>query len=106
MTRDGIRDAASTLAYHWTSAESRDHQGVERMMLAFPVELQRPICALVLFFLEQRGAYTRAAAWERLLFDIAGLPPDPRQNLDLQEESASDQTAYIELARAEQERHD
>lgn len=76
LTRDNIRDAASTLAHHWASKDRRDRLGVERIYLAFPVELQRPLGALVMRMLELRGLYTAAAAWEGLLFELAGLEPD------------------------------
>jgi hypothetical protein len=76
ITRDNIRDAASTLAHHWTSSEHRDRLGVERLYLAYPVELQRPLGALVMRNLELRGFYRQAAAFERMLFDLAGLEAD------------------------------
>jgi hypothetical protein len=82
ITRDNIRDAASTLAHHWTSADRRDRLGVERLLLAYPVELQRPLAALILMRLEERGHYTGAAAFEALLFDLAGLEPEPRPQLE------------------------
>jgi hypothetical protein len=95
MTRDNIRDAASTLAHHWTSGEPRDWQGVERLLLSYPISLQRPLCALVLLFLQERGWYTRAAAFERFLFDLAELPPDVYQKPGNQE------YAYVERAFAD-----
>ena len=73
MMRETIRDAASTLAYHWAEGPAgiKDRLGVERLIRAYPKGLQLPLCAWVLLYLERRGWYTQAAAFESFLFDLA-----------------------------------
>lgn len=74
MTRDTLRNAASTLAHHWENNSGIDRIGVERLIDAYPPAHQRHLCALVLSYLEQRGAYTSAMAFESMLYDAAVCP--------------------------------
>jgi len=74
LTRDSVRDAASTLAHMWSAATSeKDRQGVDRIIQAFSAPTRCVVSALVLHFLEQRGFYTQAAALESLMFDHADI---------------------------------
>jgi hypothetical protein len=84
LTKDNIRDAASTLAHHWVSAEPKDREGVERLIRSHPVPLHPVLCAHVMRYLELRGFYTKAEQFEGLLFDLAGElvePETPRTNV-------------------------
>jgi hypothetical protein len=72
LTRDNIRDAASTLAHHWVSAEPKDRAGVERIVHAYPQALQPVLCTHVMRYLELRGFYVKAELFEAFLFDLAG----------------------------------
>jgi hypothetical protein len=76
MTRDAIRDTASTLAHLWTGADIRDRQGVARILASHAADLRPVLCAHIMRYLEARGFYTQAAAFEAMLFDIAGVPDD------------------------------
>jgi hypothetical protein len=80
LTKDNIRDAASTLAHHWVSAEPKDRVGVERIIRAYPAPLWPALCAHIMRYLELRGWYVKAEQFEALLFDFAGelvAPDDP-----------------------------
>lgn len=72
LTRDNIRDAASTLAHHWVSADSRDRLGVERLIRAYPHQMRPVICAHIMRHLVLQGFYTQAEKFEDLLLDLAG----------------------------------
>jgi hypothetical protein len=72
LTKDNIRDAASTLAHHWVSADRKDHEGVERIIRAYPSMLQPVLCAHVMRYLELRGWYVKAERFEAFLFELAG----------------------------------
>jgi hypothetical protein len=76
MTRDALRDTASTLAHLWTGADIRDRMGVERILRSHGEELRPVLCAHIMRYLEARGFYTQAAAFEVMLFDMAGVPED------------------------------
>jgi hypothetical protein len=82
LTRDNIRDAASTLAHHWVSAEPKDREGVERIIRSHPVPLHPVLCAHVMRYLELRGFYTKAEQFEGLLFDLAGELVEPETHVD------------------------
>jgi len=73
VTKNNVRDAASTLAHHWCGADAMDRVGVERVILAYPQALQLPLCALIMHTLEGRGFYTQAAAFEGWLFALADV---------------------------------
>lgn len=73
MTRDNIRDTASTLAHLWTGVDIRDQLGVERIIRSHPVELRPVICAHVMRYLEARGFHAAAVSFEAMLFDMAGV---------------------------------
>jgi len=72
-TRESVHDAASTLAYHWAEGAGghKDRLGVERLIRAYPIGLQIPLCANVLLLLQERGWYTHADKFEGLLFEMA-----------------------------------
>jgi hypothetical protein len=74
LTRDMVRDTASTLAHLWTGSDTRDRLGVERIIRSHAPELRPVLCAHVMRYLEARGFYTQAAAFEAMLFDIAQVP--------------------------------
>lgn len=77
MTRDDIRNTASTLAHHWVGGDTlRDREGVRRIILSHAVDLRPVLCAHVLRYLELRGWYTQAERFESMLFDLADLPDD------------------------------
>ena len=71
--RDTIRDAASTLAFHWAEGPGghKDRLGVERLIRAYPTGLQLPLCANILLMLERSGHHAQAVAFEALLFSLA-----------------------------------
>jgi hypothetical protein len=71
LTRDCIRDTASTLAHLWTGPDCRDQIGVERIIRSHPVELRPVLCAHVMRYLEARGA--DVATFETLLFEMADV---------------------------------
>jgi len=73
MTREALRNAASTLAYHWENNAGIDRIGVERMLDAYPHAHQRLLSLMVYDYLETRGAYTAAMAFESMLYDAAVL---------------------------------
>lgn len=72
LTKDNIRDAASTLAHHWVSDEPKTRHGVERLIRAYPSALHPALCAHVMRYLEQRGWYVRAEHFEAFMFELAG----------------------------------
>jgi hypothetical protein len=76
LTRDMVRDTASTLAHLWTGPDVKDRLGVERIIRSHPVELRPVLAAHVMRYLEARGFYTQAAAFEGMLFDLSGVPAD------------------------------
>jgi hypothetical protein len=76
MTRDAVRDTASTLAHLWTGADIRDREGVARILRSHSAELVPVLAAHIMRYLEARGWYTQAAAFEAMLFDMAGVPDD------------------------------
>lgn len=73
MTRENLRNAASTLAHHWEHGEGKGHIGVERLLLAYPTAHQSLLSALILGYLFTRN---RAAAetFEDFLYDLAVCP--------------------------------
>lgn len=71
ITRDNIRDAASTLSHHWSTRELKDRAGVERLIYAYPCAMRPVICALILRYLEARGGDW--STFESMLFDMAGI---------------------------------
>lgn len=76
LTRDMVRDTASTLAHLWTGADVRDRMGVERIIRSHPDPLRPVLCAHVMRYLEARGFYTQAAAFEAMLFELAEVSAD------------------------------
>lgn len=74
VTREDVRNAASTLAHHWVGADpAKDREGVRRLIVAYPEAARVPLCAHVLRYLELRGFYTQAEKFEGMLFDLAGI---------------------------------
>jgi hypothetical protein len=77
MTRDDIRNTASTLAHHWVGPDTlRDREGVRRIIISHTEALRPPLCAHIMRFLEHRGFYTQAEKFEALLFEMANVPDD------------------------------
>jgi hypothetical protein len=77
LTRDAVRDTASTLAHHWTGPDTlRDRLGVQRVILSHPEALRPVLCSHIMRYLEARGFNTQAAAFEAMLFDLAGVAPE------------------------------
>lgn len=77
ITRDNVRDVASTLAHHWVGSDPvKDREGVRRIITAYPTAMRTALCALILWRLEGQGFYTAAGAFESMLFDMAGIEPD------------------------------
>lgn len=72
-TREDVRNAASTLAYHWASREPRDREGVRRLIAAYPLAVRLPLCALILERLHALYPHDALQAFDGLLFDIAGI---------------------------------
>lgn len=84
LTRDAIRDTASTLAHHWVGPDRiKDRLGVQRIILSHHESLRPVLCAHVMRYLEQRGWFTQAAAFEGLLFDLAGVEDDGSSDLPI-----------------------
>ncbi|WP_316235081.1 MULTISPECIES: hypothetical protein [unclassified Bradyrhizobium] len=79
ISRDVIRDVASTLAHHWIGPDRMDSIGVERIIKSYPHTMRPVICALIILQLERQGFYTQAAAFEGLLFDLADIAQDARE---------------------------
>jgi hypothetical protein len=75
MTRDTIRDTASTLAHLWCGDDVRDQLGVERLIRSHSASLRPVLCAHVMRYLQQRCP-EKVATFEAMLFDIAGVPDD------------------------------
>lgn len=76
LTRDMVRDTASTLAHLWTGSDVKDRMGVERIIRSHPVDLRPVLAAHVMRYLEARGFYTQATAFEGMLFDLAEVHDD------------------------------
>jgi hypothetical protein len=76
MTRDMVRDTASTLAHLWTGSDPKDRLGVERIIRSHCIELRPVLAAHIMRYLEARGFYTQAAAFEAMLFELAGVDDD------------------------------
>jgi hypothetical protein len=77
MTRDNIRDTASTLAHLWVGPDTlKDREGVRRIILSHTEALRPPLCAHIMRYLEHRGFYTQAEKFEAMLFDLADVPED------------------------------
>lgn len=73
VTRDDIRNAASTLAHHWAQRDAKDREGVRRLIAAYPPATRLPLCALIL---ERLGDYPETglrAAFDGLLFEMADI---------------------------------
>jgi hypothetical protein len=94
MTRDDIRNTASTLAHYWCAGNQRDHEGVRRIILSHAVDMRPALCANMLRFIEQRGG--NWGAFEGLLCDLAGL--------DNEDDERDEQAAMLALAMQEQAR--
>jgi hypothetical protein len=69
VTRDDIRNAASTLAHHWATRDPKDREGVRRLIAAYPPATRLPLCALILECLEA----DQRVAFDGLLFDMADI---------------------------------
>lgn len=72
VTRDDIRNAASTLAHHWATRDPRDREGVRRLIAAYPPATRLPLCALILERLQDYAGDT-CTAFDGLLFDMADI---------------------------------
>ncbi|WP_368508076.1 hypothetical protein [Bradyrhizobium lupini] len=72
VTRDDIRNAASTLAHHWATRDPKDREGVRRLIAAYPPATRLPLCALILERLQDYKGDT-VSAFESLLFDAADI---------------------------------
>lgn len=71
MTRDNIRDTASTLAHLWTGKDRRDQYGVERIIRSHACDVRPVLCAHIMRYLEHRGV--DITAFESMLFELAGI---------------------------------
>jgi len=75
MTRDAIRDTASTLAHLWCGDDKRDQLGVERIIRSHSEALRHVLCAHIMRHLEVRCP-EKAVAFEAMLFEVAGAPDE------------------------------
>lgn len=75
VTRNDIRNAASTLAHHWARGDSdKDREGVRRIITAYPPAMRLPLCALILERLVATyGDHGGVHAFDGLLFDMADI---------------------------------
>lgn len=74
VTRDDIRNAASTLAHHWAQRDPKDREGVRRLIAAYPPATRLPLCALILERLNTLyGDHGGVHAFDALLFDMADI---------------------------------
>jgi hypothetical protein len=73
VSREDIRNAASTLAHHWASREPQDREGVRRLIAAYPAAYRLPLCALILERLHFSYASEATEAFDGLLFDMADI---------------------------------
>lgn len=73
VTRDDIRNAASTLAHHWASRAPKDREGVRRLIAAYPPAMRLPLCALILERLVGMNDGYGSDAFDALLFDMADI---------------------------------
>lgn len=77
MTRDDIRNTASTLAHYWhASASEKDRAGIVRLILTHAAELRPALCVAIARCLEKRKAYTASVLFEVWLLELAGLDDD------------------------------
>lgn len=72
VTRNDIRNAASTLAHHWATRDPKDREGVRRLIAAYPPATRLPLCALILERLQDYPAES-VGAFDGLLFDMADI---------------------------------
>lgn len=75
MTRDAIRDTASTLAHLWCGDDIRDQQGVTRIIRFHTGRLRPVLCAHIMRCLQERCP-EKAVTFEAMLFEVAGVPGD------------------------------
>ncbi|MGM5019190.1 hypothetical protein [Tardiphaga sp. 367_B4_N1_1] len=73
MTREDIRNAASTLAHHWASRDPQDREGVRRLIAAYPLAIRVPLCALILERVHATYPPEALQAFDNLLFDMADI---------------------------------
>lgn len=77
VTRNAIRNAASTLAYLWARHESfSDRAGVERLILSHPVSVRPALCVNIHAQLIARHEPEMAQEFEALLMDLADVAED------------------------------
>ncbi len=79
MTRDIIRDTASTLAHLWCGDDSRDQQGVTRIIRSHSRShseaLGSVLCAHIMRYLEERCP-EKAVTFSAMLAGVAGVPDE------------------------------
>ncbi len=73
--RDIIRDTASTLAHLWCGDDSRDQQGVTRIIRSYSEALGPVLCAHIMRDLEARCP-NKAVTFSAMLAGVAPGVPD------------------------------
>jgi hypothetical protein len=76
VSRDMVRDTASTLAHLWLGSHPMDRVGVERIIRSHCAPLLPVLCSHIMRYLEARGHNDAAVAFEAMLFEVAGVSED------------------------------
>lgn len=85
MTRDDIRNTASTLAHLWAASTSqKDREGIMRLVMTHAADIRPALCVSVARCLEKRQAYTASTLFEFWLLDATDIEAEADERAALQ----------------------